>query len=84
MGRVAGRVHAGPVIGRVPPLERARTDVAPLDGMPPPVFADPSGVRRRRLRRLSYAVAVLLVVLAVGFWLSQLLGGAPGSGGLFR
>ena len=72
MGRVAGRVRVGRVAGRVLPIEQAGTQVTRLDDPPPPVFADPSGVRRRRLRRLSYATGVLLFLLLLAFWMSQL------------
>lgn len=72
-----GRVPVGPVVARVRPIEQARTDVAHFDELPPPVFADPSGVRRVRLRRLSYAVGLLLLLLLLAFWLSQLGGDTP-------
>ncbi|MEU4421562.1 hypothetical protein AB0F81_13120 [Actinoplanes sp. NPDC024001] len=78
VGRVAGRVRSGPVIGRVSPIEQARTDIAPLDELPPPVFADPNGLRRRRLRRLAYAFVLLLVLLLASFWMSQLGMDLPG------
>ncbi|MEU4689908.1 hypothetical protein [Actinoplanes sp. NPDC023714] len=78
MGRVAGRVHTGRVAARVPPLENARTDIAPLGELPPPVFADPGGTRHRRLRRLSYTVAITLFVLLLAFWFSQLGDGILG------
>ncbi|MBG0561508.1 hypothetical protein [Actinoplanes aureus] len=77
VGRVVGRVRVGRVVGRVPPNEQAQTDVAHFDEIPPPVFADDSRVRRRRLRRLSYAVVLLAVALLVAFWLSQIIGGMP-------
>lgn len=79
VGRVAGRVRVGPVAGRVPPIGQARTDVARVPEPPPPVFADPAGVRRRRLRRLLYTVVGLLFLLLLAFWLSQ-VGGASGMG----
>lgn len=77
MGRVAGRVRVGRVVGRVRPIEQARTDVAHFDEPPTPIFADPSGARRRRLRLFSYAVVSVAVVLLLAFWLSQLSGDAP-------
>ena len=48
-----------------------------MDEPTPPVFADPSGVRRRRMRRVSYIVVTVLVVLLVAFWLSQLSVNTP-------
>ena len=41
-----------------------------------PVFVDPSGTRRRRLRLLAYAIGLLLVAVLAAVWLSQ-LGGGP-------
>jgi hypothetical protein len=41
---------------------------------PEPVFVDPSGVRRRRLRRWAYVLAAVLVCALVAIWLSQLGG----------
>jgi hypothetical protein len=38
---------------------------------PPPVFVDPSGARRRRLRRLAYLLGILVVVTLLVVWLSQ-------------
>jgi hypothetical protein len=78
VGRVAGRVRSGPVVGRTPPIEQAHTEIAHLDEPPPPTFADPGGVRRKRLRRLGYAVALLLLLLLVSFWLSQFSMDLPG------
>jgi hypothetical protein len=79
VGRVAGRVRVGRVVGRVQPLEQAQTNIARFDEPPMPVFADLSGVRRRRLRRISYAIVGLIVVLLLAFWLSQLSGDTPSS-----
>ncbi|MEV0895381.1 hypothetical protein [Actinoplanes sp. NPDC049802] len=54
--------------GRVPPIELAQTTVTPLGEPAPPVFADATGARRRRLRRLSYAAGLLAAVLLLAFW----------------
>lgn len=77
-----GRVRIGRVVGQVRPNEQAHTDVAHFDELPAPVFADDSRVRRRRLRRLSYAVVVLLLALLLAFWLSQLSGDEPAGAAL--
>jgi hypothetical protein len=59
--------------------------VARFDEPPAPVFADRSGIRRRRLRRLAYAVVTLVVVLLLAFWLSQLSDGTVvGAEAFFR
>ena len=74
VGRVTGRVRLGPVVGRVPPIERAHTEIAQFDELPKPVFADASGLRHRRLRRVSFVVGALLLVVLIAFWISQLSG----------
>ena len=43
---------------------------------PPPVFVDPSGARRRRLRWVAYTVGLLLVLIVAVVWVSQLSGPA--------
>ncbi|GAA4607234.1 type VI protein secretion system component VasF [Actinoplanes octamycinicus] len=70
---MAGRVRVRPVAGRVRPIERALTELARLDEPPPPVFADPGGRRRRRLRLWSSTAGMLVLVLVLAFWLSQLV-----------
>ncbi|SNY59192.1 hypothetical protein [Paractinoplanes atraurantiacus] len=77
VGRVAGRVRVGRVSGRVPPIDRASTEVAHFDEAPRPVFHDPAGGRRRRLRIAAYVVGLALLVLLLAFWFSQLSGGVP-------
>ncbi|GAA0471661.1 hypothetical protein Ade02nite_51150 [Paractinoplanes deccanensis] len=64
-------------------MGKARTpDNAPTDYIrigeqePPPVFVDPTGGRRRWMRRTAYAVGVLLVLALIVVWLSQLGGSA--------
>ncbi|WP_127508083.1 hypothetical protein [Actinoplanes solisilvae] len=74
VGRVTGRVRLGPVIGRVPPIERAHTEIAHFHELPKPVFSDTSGVRRRRLRAGALTVGALLLILLLAFWISQLSG----------
>jgi hypothetical protein len=49
--------------------------VVRLDADPSPVFVDPSGARRRKLRRLAYLVIVFVVAALLVLWLSQF--GAP-------
>ena len=46
--------------------------MAPISEPVTPIFSDNTGTRRRRLRRWSYAVGLLLALLLLGFWLSQL------------
>jgi hypothetical protein len=74
VGRVTGRVRLGPVVGRVPPIEQAHTEVTHFDELPKPVFSDTSGLRRQRLRAGSLAVGALLLILLLAFWISQLSG----------
>jgi hypothetical protein len=60
--------------------ERAMTAVFRRDTSAAlPVFVDPGGGRRRRVRRVAFAVGVLLVLILAAVWLSQLSGPArPG------
>jgi hypothetical protein len=74
--RLAGTAKVGKAVGKAVPMERAHTELlrSPETDLPQPVFVDPSGVRRRRLRWLAYLLGVLLVVtLALVAW-SQLGG----------
>jgi hypothetical protein len=74
--RPTGRAKVGRAVGRAASPERAPTGLVNIGpDHPLPVFVDPSGARRRRLRRLAFMVlaAVLLVVLVL--WASQL--GSP-------
>ncbi|MCM4084827.1 hypothetical protein [Paractinoplanes hotanensis] len=45
-----------------------------MDELPKPVFADTSGRRHRRLRRASFVVGALLLIMLIAFWISQLSG----------
>ncbi|WP_238009920.1 hypothetical protein KZZ52_35100 [Dactylosporangium sp. AC04546] len=67
----AGRARVGKAVGRAAPPDSAATSVLRDARQPTPVFVDPSGARRRRLRRIAYLVGVLLVLALLGFWLSQ-------------
>jgi hypothetical protein len=74
-GRPTGRARIGQAIGKAPLPHRAATAI--LRGgrrEPKPVFVDPSGARRRRIRRTVYVVGVLLLLALLGLWLSQFLG----------
>lgn len=78
MGRPPrGRARVGRAVGKAPLPENAVTDRIPLGGpAAPPVFVDPSGGRRRWLRRTAYTIGVLLILTLVVVWLSQLGGSA--------
>ncbi|MBM2616355.1 hypothetical protein JIG36_12385 [Actinoplanes sp. LDG1-06] len=58
----------------MPPIEQAHTEIAHFEELPKPVFADTSGIRHRRLRRVTYAVGALLLTVLIAFWISQLTG----------
>jgi hypothetical protein len=70
--RPTGRARVGRAVGKAPLPERASTSII-RDGRqePTPVFVDPSGSRRKRLRRFAYVVGALLVVAMLALWLSQ-------------
>jgi hypothetical protein len=72
-----GRARVGRSVGKAPLPERAVTSILPAAGAEtPPVFVDPSGVRRRRLRLAVYALGLVLAAVLAAVWLSQ-LGGGP-------
>ena len=72
-----GRARVGRAVGKAPLPENAATSYIPMGTPPPPpVFVDPTGGRRRWLRRTAYAVGVLLILTLVVVWLSQLGGSA--------
>lgn len=67
----------GRAVGKAPLPENAKTEMFRVgEGGPPPVFVDPTGDRRRRLRRTAYAVGMLLIVALIAVWVSQLVGDA--------
>lgn len=69
--RVRGRVSRGriPRPG-TPPTHADRTNVMSVPATPRPVFVDDSGRRHRRLRAATYALACVIVVVAIAVWLS--------------
>src|SRR5688500_3640026 len=75
--RPAGRARLGQAVGRAPTPERAPTEVMKADPEPgPPVFVDPGGTRRRRLRPIAYVLSVTILFVLLMLWLSQLGGTA--------
>ncbi|MGI5240565.1 hypothetical protein [Dactylosporangium sp. CA-139066] len=75
--RPMGRARIDRAVGKAPLPERAATAVIRNGRQEPrPVFVDPSGARRRRVRRAAYAVGVLLLLVLLALWLSQFLGAA--------
>jgi hypothetical protein len=70
----AGRARVGQAVGKSPPVERAKTAVIKPPSEDQPVFVDASGVRRRRLRRLAYAIGAVLLLALLLLWLSQVGG----------
>ena len=74
--RPVGRARVGRAVGRAKRLDLEHTRVIRLDADPSPVFVDPSGARRRRLRRLAYLLGIVVVVALLVMWLSQLGGPA--------
>ena len=72
-----GRARVGRSVGKAPLPERAATTVMPAVGAEtPPVFVDPSGARRKRLRLAVYALGLVLAAVLAAVWLSQLGGPA--------
>ncbi|WP_433205538.1 hypothetical protein ACQP00_37995 [Dactylosporangium sp. CS-047395] len=73
--RKIGRARLGRAVGKAPLPERAPTTVMRDAAQPPPpVFVDPSGARRKRLRRIVYLLGLLLLAALLALWLSQFLG----------
>ena len=63
----------GRAVGKAQLPEHAKTEMFEVgEHAPPPVFVDPSGGRRRWLRRTAYAVGMLLVLALVAVWVTQL------------
>jgi len=70
--RPVGRARVDRAVGKAPLPERAPTSVMRVGPLrPPPVFVDPSGARRKRVRRIAYLAGALLVLALLVFWLSQ-------------
>jgi hypothetical protein len=71
--RKAGRARVGQAVGKARPLERAKTELIkqPSNDLTQPVFVDPSGSRRRRLRWIAYLIGAVLVLVLVLLWFSQ-------------
>ncbi|WP_344610155.1 hypothetical protein [Dactylosporangium salmoneum] len=65
-------------VGKSPePDEHAETVVLRnARQLPPPVFVDPSGARRRRVRWIVYTVGVVILAALLALWLTQFLGAA--------
>jgi hypothetical protein len=72
--RPAGTAKVGKAVGKAVRLERAHTELIGSLEDDRPVFVDPSGLRRRRLRWLAYVLALLLVIALALVWWSQLGG----------
>jgi hypothetical protein len=73
--RSVGRARVGRARGQAPTPERAYTEVMKLDSEgTPPVFVDPSGARRRRVRVIAYAIGLAALLSLLALWLSQLAG----------
>jgi hypothetical protein len=72
-----GRARVGRAVGKSALPEQAVTGIIRQElSSTAPIFVDPSGARRRRMRLVAYAVGVLLIVVLAAVWASQLLGPA--------
>ncbi|WP_433361963.1 hypothetical protein ACQPZX_29500 [Actinoplanes sp. CA-142083] len=72
-----GRAKIGQAVGKAQLPEHAVTGIVEHDvSLTQPVFVDPSGARRRRIRAFAYAMGVLLIVALAAVWVSQLVGPA--------
>lgn len=72
-----GRARVGSAVGKAQMPQRAVTAVFLRDSSAAlPVFVDPGGGRRRRVRRVAFVVGLLLVLILTAVWLSQLSGSA--------
>jgi hypothetical protein len=58
-------------VGRAKLPDPEHTSVIRTGADPSPVFVDPSGARRRKLRRLAYLLGVAVVTALLVVWLSQ-------------
>jgi hypothetical protein len=72
-----GRARVGHAIGKAATPENAVTNIIRTDASSKaPVFVDPSGRRRRRVRKLAYGIGVAFLVVLIAVWVSQLGGSA--------
>nr|WP_296066641.1 hypothetical protein [uncultured Actinoplanes sp.] len=72
-----GRARVGRAVGKAQTPENAVTNVIRTSTQEKaPVFVDPSGRRRRRVRRVAYGIGVGLLLILVVVWISQLGGSA--------
>ncbi|MFI5890280.1 hypothetical protein ACIA5D_09170 [Actinoplanes sp. NPDC051513] len=72
-----GRAKVGQAAGKARLPEHAVTGIVePGVASTQPVFVDPSGTRRRRVRAVAYAMGVLLILALAVVWVSQLVGPA--------
>lgn len=70
--RHVGRAAVRRIVAAAPVPQAIRTHVLKVGDEPrPPVFVDSSGRRKRRLRRLAYALCVAALLLVAVLWLSQ-------------
>jgi hypothetical protein len=70
-----GRATVGRGVGKSALPEQAVTGIIKQElRSTAPIFVDPSGARRRRLRLVAYAIGLLLILVLVAVWASQLLG----------
>jgi hypothetical protein len=69
-----GRARVGRAVGKAQLPEHAKTEMFEIgDHAPPPVFVDPSGGRRRWIRRTAYAVGLVLILALIAVWVTQLI-----------
>ena len=69
-----GRARVGHSVGKAQLPEQAKTEMFAVgEPGPAPVFVDPTGGRRRWLRRTTYALGILLILALITIWMTQLL-----------
>lgn len=73
--------HEAPHVGRAQvrppqpePEPAPRTSVLPVAPVPPPVFVDPTGKRRRTLYLMAAAIILAIVTGVLGVWLGLFAG----------
>jgi hypothetical protein len=72
-----GRAKVGRAVGKARlPADEVTGLIRSETPAPPPVFVDPSGVRRRRMRWAAYAIGVLVILILAAVWASQFSGSA--------